>query len=198
VVNSHVCRLPYTFGKLKKLVDVGFLSNPYEFPTMEDIQRGLEHVQWLCHHEGLKYFRGPPPVLKVVRTGIANEGCFYEADFGAQLKAKLEEAKTSFKIDLNFKNFPVSEVLRLRLRVQCSAMAEHVTSCHVTSRPRVACVRVTDTGNPRGHVAAAVAVHGAKGPAACGQPLGEAAHEVLHVHCTEHPGAAAQQPCGAA
>ena len=50
-----VCRpprsLPYTFGKLRLLEDVMFLSNPFKFPTIEDVQKGIQHVLWLCRKE---------------------------------------------------------------------------------------------------------------------------------------------------
>ena len=83
------------------------LANPFKFPTIEDVGKGIAHVLYTCRHEGLKYFRGPPPVLKIVKTGIQDEGNFYEADFLKQLLLKISDAKKSLRLDVSFQNLRV-------------------------------------------------------------------------------------------
>jgi Leucine-rich repeat (LRR) protein len=110
---NQITRLPFAFGKMKALRDVMFLANPFEFPSTQDIMKGIEHVQWMCRQEGLKYFRGPPPKPKLLRSGIAEEGCMYESEFLKNLATKLKEAEDTGYLNLNFANMPVWAVLRV-------------------------------------------------------------------------------------
>ena len=84
-----------------------FLSNPFKFPTLADVQKGIAHVLWLCRKEGLEFFRGPPPALRLIETGIALEANVFEAEFSKVLLEKLKVANKTKKIDLNSQNFPV-------------------------------------------------------------------------------------------
>ena len=112
-----------------------FLANPFKFPSQEEVSKGIDHVLWVCRQEGLKYFRGPPPKPKLLRFGIAEEGCLFETDFVKNLTQKVKDAEESHFLSLNFNNMPVRRAVVAPASV-CTALDYPVRNVVLQKLPR--------------------------------------------------------------
>jgi Leucine-rich repeat (LRR) protein len=127
--NNQIQRIPVSFGKLPALqfaslgynmieiipdalkdlttiTDLQLHNNPLRVPSMDVVERGVEHILWDCRQRFLLREKGYPPIISYgYQTGIGGECLQPPVRFEqVELKTLLEKAKTTKRLYLDFKS----------------------------------------------------------------------------------------------
>jgi Leucine-rich repeat (LRR) protein len=127
--NNQIQRIPVSFGKLPALqfasfgynmieivpdalkdlttiTDLQLHNNPLRVPSMDVVEKGVEHILWDCRQRALLRDKGYPPIINYgYRTGIGGECLQPPVKFEqVELKTLLEKAKTTKRLYLDFKS----------------------------------------------------------------------------------------------
>jgi hypothetical protein len=70
---NQLTKLPYTFGFLTSLQELQVFNNPIEDPPMDALVASRDELLWLLRKKYKESVMGPPPEVRIRRSGIAGE-----------------------------------------------------------------------------------------------------------------------------
>ena len=100
---NQITLLPPEFMNLIKLKEIFLSGNPLKSPSHEIVSKGIDHIIRDCKERYKIEVRGrQPPPMSFLRIGIMEEVFIVEPKYDSNLKDRIEEARSTGTLHLNW------------------------------------------------------------------------------------------------